>query len=118
MDYIELASAPYEEKCACVGEEDYAERSTKECKAFINQLNRQHPVPEALGGDCWYSIKSAHHDFGTYREVVINYADNDEARKFAMSAEDFECDRWDDEARLELGLDSILRNRIDSGIPI
>jgi len=42
-DYITLGPTPYAEDCAQVGRDDYFERSRKECRAYIGQLERLYP---------------------------------------------------------------------------
>lgn len=99
-DYIELAPAPYDEQCAQVGEDDYAERSVKECVALMHQLTRQLGEPPA---SAYYSVKTFPHDFGSYKEVVINYdPDNEEARRFAIGVDRHMPAKWDKEALEEL----------------
>jgi len=96
-DYISIGSSPTDEDCAQVGADNYEAQSRKECIAFIHQLERQFKVVDV------FRIKSFPHDFGTYKEVVCYFDDdNHEAIAFAYRVES-ECPRrWDSEALKEL----------------
>jgi len=74
-DYVSIGSAPAEEPCAQVGEPDYPEKSREECRRFI-ALIRKALGPEK--GSARLAVKSFPHDFGTYREVVCYFDDEDE----------------------------------------
>ena len=105
LEFIQLASTPYEEECAQVGTDDYPERSRLECRVFIQE--RVYPIPEPLAEHCYYSVKSFSHDHGRYREVVIHYnTANAAAITFAFALESKLPSRWDEEARLALGLEA------------
>lgn len=69
-DYYTLGSAPCDEPCACVGEENYRERALEECERFI-ELLRATFGPEPY--DARLSIKWSPHDFGEYCEVVCYF---------------------------------------------
>ena len=76
-DYITLGSTPSNEDCAQVGKSDYGIRSKIETTAYKNQLYRM--FPEVLNSKTLsFTIKSFQHDFGSYKEVVINYDDDNE----------------------------------------
>lgn len=100
MDYIEIGSAPACEDCAQVGSDDYAVRSRRECAVFIRMLERVFPVPAGL--IVRFRTKSFPHDFGTYREVVVEYEGGREALDFALKVESETPDKWDDIAHFEL----------------
>ena len=103
FEYIELSSSPYEESCAAVGADYYAERSRVECKTYKAQLERLHPIPEELSGDAYFGIKRFDHDFGSYREVVIHYNPEAEgAIAFALKVEGKCPENWDETAIAEL----------------
>ena len=98
-EFLELGSAPFDEDCAQVGAPDYGDRSRAECRALVNQLNRQRPLPPRAE----YVIKVSPHDFGSYREVGVRYDTNDgDAVAAAFEAEETFPARWDAEARAEL----------------
>jgi hypothetical protein len=97
-DYLELSSVPCDEPCAAVGESDYSTRARLECRAFIDQLERQ--FPQAVEAGCYFKTRSNAHDFGTYYEVAVVYDDEDEAQ--ASAAFEIEGNlpmAWDDDAR-------------------
>lgn len=101
-DYITIGSSPTEEDCAQVGSPDYQERSRNECKAFIAQLARVFGLPPE---GARLTAKSFPHDFGSYREVVCYYdEEKPESAVYAFKLESNTPEKWDEEARTELGL--------------
>ena|ERR1700756_4621780 len=100
MEYVEIGPAPFDEDCAGIGQENFAERNRAECQAFRNQLRRElGEEPEGAS----LAIKSNPHDFGTYREVVCKYEDDNEAAiAYAYRCESDAPAQWDDQAREEL----------------
>ena len=102
-DYITIGSTPYEEDCAQVGSANYPERSRVECRAFKEQLLRIFGEPPE-GADI--GVKSFDHDFGTYREVVCYYdEDEEESVRYAFKLEEEIPTQWDNEARVLLDLE-------------
>jgi hypothetical protein len=103
-DTYEIGSSPNGEDCAQVGSADYRERSQRECRAYVNQLNRAYPnMPSGM----YLKITSHPHDFGTYHEVSCVYDDeNEEHCDFLFGNLENGCEKWDEEARKELGLDN------------
>ena len=103
-DFINIGSVPIDEDCAQVGRDDYYEQSKRECNAFKHQLYRVFPeMHETATGQ--FIVKSFPHDFGTYREVVAVYDDEDaEAMDVAFRAESETPEYWDFEAKRELEL--------------
>ncbi|MBU1374312.1 MAG: hypothetical protein KKG25_16320 [Bacteroidetes bacterium] len=102
-DYITLGPVPCDEDCAQVGQDDYPERSRAEYKAYFCQLRRQFGKEP---GGAMFSVKSFPHDFGSYREVVVYYDNENEASvDFAYKVEGELPGEWDEEARKELGLE-------------
>ena len=101
-DYVSIGSSPAEESCAQVGSDNYSELSRKECNAFVKQLIRQFGQPPE---GARFTVKSFPHDFGSYKEVCVVYADHiEEAAEFAYKVENESPAQWDDEAKAELGL--------------
>lgn len=99
MDYITLGSTPCSEECAAVGQEDYLVRSMNECNIFIRQLERLHPD---LAEGMRFSTRSFHHDFGTYREVVLLFNETDEHQVSVMAQVEGNLPEfWDEEAKRE-----------------
>lgn len=85
-DYLSLGCAPTDEDCAQVGSDDYGPRSRRECRAFVRALRKKFgPEPEGAR----ICVKKFPHDFGSYREVVVEYDDdNEEALQYALKVED------------------------------
>jgi hypothetical protein len=99
-DSLNLAPVPLDEECAQLGAADYSSRSRKECTAFINQLKRVfgEPPPRAS-----FKITQNPHDFGTYRDVDIQFDDEDEAAsEYAYKVEANIPAEWDEDALKEL----------------
>jgi hypothetical protein len=102
MDYLDLGSAPSNERCAQLGvDTNYVDRARSECRALINQLKRLCGDPP-LGAR--FRIVGNEHDFGTYYSVVIDFDPNNEtAVEYAHRCDAQAPDHWDMAARLELG---------------
>lgn len=108
-DYIELGSAPCDETCAALVDDDYEERSKIECKVYKHQLQRTFPIPPHLDGLVYFSIKRFEHDFGFYREVVIKFDEESEAAcDFAYKIDGNTPLSWDDTAKAELKTTNLL----------
>jgi hypothetical protein len=96
MEYMELGPTPCDEKCASVGEDDFAEQSRIETSAYRKQLERLFPSAQ-------FRVKSFPHDFGTYREACVFYEEDDEeGAELAYKAEANLPQSWDEEAKKEL----------------
>lgn len=96
---MSVGSAPIDEDCAQVGSDNYRERARQECRALIGQMKRI--VGEAPAGATWH-IHANEHDFGTYYEACVMYADVAEAEFYAYEAEENLPSFWDDIALKEL----------------
>lgn len=106
---VEIGSAPWEEDCAQVGEEDYSVRVRKELNAYKAQILRHYPKP-VNDDQAVIKVSYNQHEFGAYRELEIVF---DPASKEACEwAYQVEADpkaalaRWDDEAQLMLDASS------------
>jgi len=103
-DYINIGPTPCDEDCAQVGDNDYDIKSKIETAAYRNQLNRM--FPEVLNSKTLsFSIKTFQHDFGSYKEVVLNYDDNNEEEynEIALTKVDANTPKnWDEEALKEI----------------
>ena len=98
-DTLALCSAPTEEECVQVGDDDYASKARKECRALINQLERQFGTHDSAH----FAIKSNYHDYGTYYDVVVEYDSSVEsAVEYAYNIENNLPTNWDDQARSAL----------------
>jgi hypothetical protein len=100
-DSINVGPSPADEQCAQLGKEGYAPQAKKECRALINQLRRMYG-DEPFGARLF--IKAQAHDFGSYYEVECEFnSDSEEATEYAYGCENLP-EKWDEEARKELGL--------------
>jgi hypothetical protein len=94
QDFMTLGTAPVDEPCAQVGQTDYYDKVTGECRRFIRLL-RQTFGDEPPGAR--FAIKSFNHDFGVYYEVVCLFDTNDEeAAHYAFRCEDELPATWED----------------------
>jgi hypothetical protein len=101
MEFIEIGPAPTCENCAQVGSDDYPVRSRRECAVFMRMLERMFPVPDGL--NVRFKVKAFNHEFGVYREVVVEYdGSSREGLEFALRAEREGPESWDEVARFEL----------------
>lgn len=102
-DYLNIGSTPYAEPCAQVGSPDYSRLSTIECRAFANQCHRVMVNKFGEEYTAIVRIKSFPHDFGTYKEVVVEYNPEIESQtEQALYLESADLEYWDDEAKEEL----------------
>ena len=93
-DYVELGTAPINEDCVNVGQENYEELVKDECNRFKELLVRMFGEPPV---GATYCTKSFPHDFGTYYEVCVKYdVWNKEAEDFAYLVQDNLPETWGD----------------------
>ena len=93
QDFMTLGTAPIDEPCAQLGQDDYYDKVKAECRRFI-QLLRQTFGDEPPGAR--FALKSFEHDFGTYYEVVCLFDTNDEeAAHYAFRCEDELPTTWE-----------------------
>ncbi len=92
-DYITLGPVPADEDCIPCGHD--RKKEIKECVRYLGLLNKMFPnLPE----ECLFAIKSFNHDYGTYREVVVYFDDEDEeAIEWAFFIESHIPIYWDDD---------------------
>jgi len=102
-----LGSGPADEDIAQVGSVDYDVRSHAETQAWLAQLRRMliSRGHTTLPTGFRLSVARQPHDFGTYLEVICRFNDSDECSVDLAQLLDGEAPtRWDDDARMELGL--------------
>lgn len=94
-DYMTIGSSPVDEKCVNVGEENYESRSLEECNKYIALIRKKlGPEPHAAQ----LRTKLFPHDFGSYREVVCYFDDNEPASiAYAQACEGNGPSKWSDE---------------------
>lgn len=94
METIHIGPVPSLERCASVGDADFEKVSRQECWTFRRMMERHFPVPEGM--DARFAVRSFPHEFGSYREVVVDYEPSDEkALAFALHCEHHTPDQWD-----------------------
>lgn len=100
-DCLYIGPVPSNEMCAQVGDDDFTQRATVECRVYADQLRRMFPaVPES---GARFATQWQEHDFGRYAEVVIYYDPSNEAQVMAAyDAEGRLPEEWDDAARTAL----------------
>ena len=98
-DYIEIGSTPPGEPCVQIGDENYSALASAECQRYIKKL-REFFGPEPEGAEL--RIKSFPHDFGSYKEVVCYYNDNNEASaEYAFRCESDGPEYWHSQPEVE-----------------
>lgn len=108
QDSMSFDTTPVCENCVQVPYQDGGVEARKEAVAFINQLKRQ--FGEQFG--VRMVIKSNPHDFGNYFSVEMIWDDQDEeAENYVYNIESHLPEYWDEEARKELGLQSLQPRR-------
>jgi hypothetical protein len=94
-----IGSAPYEEDCAQTTDPNFTQQNMLECRVYMEQLLRVFGVCSAKA---FLAIKAQSHDFGTYREVVVNFnPDDPDAEKYAIEVEGG-IPKWDETALEQL----------------
>jgi hypothetical protein len=88
-DEVDLGSAPAEEDCAMVGEENYGIRAREECRRYIELLRATFGI-EPPGA--FLKLKSNPHDFGAYYSVVCRFTEA--GAEYAYRLEDEAPARW------------------------
>ncbi len=80
-DFISLGSVPVDEPCAQIGQQGYHEMSVEECRRYKDLLLKVFGEPPV---GARFGTKTFPHDFGSYREVVVEFDDsNEESVDFA-----------------------------------
>ena len=93
---LSCGPCPYEEMPLQVGV-DAEPAVTAECRIYLDQLLREHPIPQGLPAA--YELQGAPHAFGTYYEVHLTFDDKHcGAVEFAYAVESSLPARWDQQA--------------------
>jgi hypothetical protein len=72
MDYLNVGANGF----AQVGDPEYFRKNKIEMSYLLELVKSKFPVPEELSSlECYFSVKSFPHDFGTYHEIVLYYDD-------------------------------------------
>ncbi|MFA6159170.1 MAG: hypothetical protein WC763_06130 [Candidatus Paceibacterota bacterium] len=101
-----LSTAPYEETCAQVGDDDYVNVAKAEASRFRDLLiTKLGPPPPGFA----FKNRWREHDFGSYLEVEVQWEPDDPVgRSYALACIDHGPSTWDDKEpfdwRSEYGL--------------
>lgn len=100
MITLEIASSPWGEPCAQVGQDGYGILAQAECKALIGQIRRVFGN-EPEGARLF--VKSNAHDFGSYYEVAVRFDESKrKAEAWAERVSEKYPEKWDETALREL----------------
>jgi len=83
MDYLVLGSNGY----AQMGDSSFYEKLQIEMRVLLDYFHSSFPIPQKFKTLAYYSVKTFHHDFGDYQEIVLWYD-----RSYFDSLEDSEID--------------------------
>ena len=83
MDYLVLGSNGF----AQIGDSSFYEKLKIEMRVLLNYFHSSFPIPWKFKTLAYYSVKSFHHDFGDYQEIVLWYD-----REYVDSLEDSEIE--------------------------
>ena len=72
IDYLELGPVPADEDCQQVGMDSYDyHKDIADLRRYKAMLQKRWPTAH-------FTIKAFPHEFGTYREIVVYFDDDDE----------------------------------------
>jgi hypothetical protein len=83
MDYLVLGSNGF----AQMGDSSFYEKLKIEMRVLLNYFHSSFPIPWKFKTLAYYSVKTFHHDFGDYQEIVLWYD-----REYLDSLEDSEIE--------------------------
>jgi hypothetical protein len=69
MDYLVLGSNGF----AQMGDSSFYEKLKIEMRVLLNFFHSSLPIPQKFKTLAYYSVKTFHHDFGDYQEIVMWY---------------------------------------------
>jgi hypothetical protein len=69
MDYLVLGSNGF----AQMGESAFYKKLKIEMRVLLDYFHSSFPIPQKFKTLAYYSIKTFHHDFGDYQEIVLWY---------------------------------------------
>lgn len=96
-DIIYLGPTPADEECAQSGDSDFSSENFKECLTFKLQLEKQFSL---FKGIVRFKLKTENHDFGAYKEVVVEYDDeNQSSSAAAFEIEENAARNWTEESK-------------------
>jgi hypothetical protein len=69
MDYLVLGSNGF----AQMGDSTFYEKLKIEMRMLLDYFHSSFPIPQKFKTLAYYSVKTFHHDFGDYQEIVLWY---------------------------------------------
>ena len=69
MDYLVLGSNGF----AQMGDSSFYEKLKIEMRVLLDYFRNNLPIPRMFKTQAYYSVKTFHHDFGDYQEIVLWY---------------------------------------------
>ena len=69
MDYLVLGSNGF----AQMGDSAFYEKLKIEMRVLLDYFHHNFPIPQKFKTMAYYSVKTFHHDFGDYQEIVLWY---------------------------------------------
>ena len=69
MDYLVIGSNGF----AQMGDSKFYEKLKVEMRLLLDHFNHTYPIPQKFKTWTYYSVKTFHHDFGDYQEIVLWY---------------------------------------------
>ncbi len=83
MDYLVLGSNGF----AQMGDSSFYKKLKIEMRVLLDYFHSSFPIPQKFKTLAYYSVKTFHHDFGDYQEIVLWYD-----RSYFDSLEDSEIE--------------------------
>lgn len=69
MDYLVIGSNGF----AQMGDSKFHEKLKVEMRLLLDHFHHTYPIPQKFKTWAYYSVKTFHHDFGDYQEIVLWY---------------------------------------------
>ena len=69
MDYLVLGSNGF----AQMGDSAFYKKLKIEMRVLLDYFHSSFPIPQKFKTSAYYSVKTFHHDFGDYQEIVLWY---------------------------------------------
>jgi hypothetical protein len=93
MEHYSLGPSPVDEECVQVGSDNYLANAQKECKRYMELLEKKFDLLDGM----YFQITYNAHDFGTYLDVEVFFNENDEEQlNYASYIEDNLPFTWED----------------------
>lgn len=90
MDYLVIGSNGF----AQMGDSRFYEKLKVEMRVLLNYFHSSFPIPQQFKTWTYYSVKTFHHDFGDYQEIVLWY-DRDHFDSLEKSEDESDHEKFD-----------------------